>query len=176
MLKVFVKSEILHACGWWASGSLDPGPNMSQSDWQSLNINHTFNIFSRTGERPCGQALWESVRIEGGEGPPPFLSPASSAVLLLQGRGVEPSQSLTSLFFGSFSRATLTTTAIRRICLSRLSTPDLCGWFPGSGTSGSPCAWSCWAVTPENYQHFSDRASWCCWDCSTFSPDTFLMF
>lgn len=99
MLKVFVKSEILHACGWWASGSLDPGPNMSQSDWQSLNINHTFNIFSRTGERPCGQALWESVRIEGGEGPPPFLSPASSAVLLLRGRGVEPSQSLTSLFF-----------------------------------------------------------------------------
>lgn len=45
-----------------------------------------------------------------------------------------------------FSRATSTTTATKRTCLSRRSMPAMCAWCPGSGTSASPCGWSCWAV------------------------------
>lgn len=54
------------------------------------------------------------------------------------------------LFVCSFSKVTLTTTAIRRICLSRRSTPDMCEWSPGNGTSASLYAWSCWAVMTKN--------------------------
>lgn len=64
-------------------------PNTSHSNWQSLKINHACDIFSKkTGGRPCGQALWEEYRSDS-LGPPPFLSPASSLVLLLPGRGVK---------------------------------------------------------------------------------------
>lgn len=54
------------------------------------------------------------------------------------------------LFVCSFSKVTLTTTAIRRICLSPRSTPDMCESSPGNGTSASLYAWSCWAVMTKN--------------------------
>lgn len=60
----------------------------------------------------------------------------------------------------SFSKATLTTTPIRRISLSLRSTPDMSGWSPGSGTSASPYAWSCWAaMTRRTHRLTSNSAS-----------------
>lgn len=60
----------------------------------------------------------------------------------------------------SFSKATSTTTPIRRICLSLRSTPDMSEWSPGSGTSASPYAWSCWAaMTRRTHPLTSNSAS-----------------
>lgn len=60
----------------------------------------------------------------------------------------------------SFSKATLTTTPIRRISLSLRSTPDTSEWSPGSGTSASLYAWSCWAaMTRGNHRLTSNSAS-----------------
>lgn len=52
-------------------------------------------------------------------------------------------------FICSFSKATLTTTPTRRICLSPRSTPASSESSPGSGTSASLYEWSCWAAMSE---------------------------
>lgn len=59
----------------------------------------------------------------------------------------------------SFSKATLTTTPIRRICLSLRSTPDMSEWSPGSGTSASLYAWSCWAAMTRRTHHLTSNSA-----------------
>lgn len=59
----------------------------------------------------------------------------------------------------SFSKATLTTTPIRRISLSLRSMPDMSGWSPGSGTSASPYAWSCWAAMTRRTHHLTSHSA-----------------
>lgn len=57
---------------------------------------------------------------------------------------------LTVTFICSFSKATLTTTPTGRIYSSLRSTPDTSESSPGSGTSASLYAWSCWAAMIRN--------------------------
>lgn len=64
----------------------------------------------------------------------------------------------------------MTTTHIRRTCLTCRSMPALSASCPWPGTTASPCAWSCWAVTSSCPARKDGAALPCCPSCALPTP------